>query len=1084
MELILEGSEGCPAGGILSIKVGEMKRQAPLTRVGQPFRFPTSPAELLPLKVDLLMPAAESQTLPMNPAKEIFEVDFGNGLKVKLRQREARELQRPTVDIASMAEAKGLEKEKVELAQSAAEYLEKHDLVRLFQDILHGLLVLKPSDPLGYVEQRLLRNRQLPSGASIGPRMGRDNSLCEASDSSSLCGEQRRRRRSKLATQTKIESLLTSLQSAHENLVMIMPFLPDELRDTLTSNELKQECENHFRALDTKGLKKLTPEDLLPLLVQLTTAKYGRVNDEQCKRFAQIFDANEDGYIQEMEFITLVQFVVITAFLESDEGKQTLEMAKMEEQTYNDFIGMIEEDKERLWAIIPFLPEWLVESVTSEQFMNSCTEQFMSLDKDGSGNLEPEELLPVIELLCQAHPLSIDQEKCKRFVKIFDQHQNGVIMQDEFVEFAQFLAVMNFLTQTAQGQQIREQTGILDNAPKLARIENELKNDERALESMLPKLPTMLVDAITAPSFASTCEASFDVFDTANTGYCITEKLYHIVSQLSAGYPFSVDADTARIYFGYFDQSGSGIITKQKFVRFAKYCIVLSFVAFQRDNEEMMMQEVLMGKEKVDLLLASIKQNIDRLDDIIPTLPDGLKQDLLGQGFTDRCMADFATLDEDGSGNLEEAELVPLLMLLSEAHQLSLTEKHAKDFLGMFDSERNGVITKAEYVNLARFMLIMSYVNTEAGLTSSAFPLQNAEGSDASVEEFLKMIEQDRQVVAKVVPLLPSHVFNYITSDEFVLRCYERFQALDQDRTGVLKPWELITVVAELTRSDRFVVTEEHCKRFTKIFDIYGDGVLRPDEFLEFARFLAIVSFLYSEEGKYLAEDAAKVFDDSKKIEDLLEIMSQNRKNIQYVLPYLPDGFCNALLSSEFQMRCMESFRQLDADGNGTLEPQELYPLIIELAAANKLSIDLDVAKRFTSIFDDAGDGVIRKEEFVNFCRFQMIMAYLAAADSSVDVDSSQALAICNDVANQEITDALRGTSPDHSPRRNYKNLDTEHLAVDADFYQRKSEKLSRENEVLRVRTLELETLCRRLESKMEEQEQRLRHCEVDLRKN
>ena len=97
---------------------------------------------------------------------ERFDVDFGNGVKVNLSQRAASELQRPAVDIGAAAEARGLPAERLAMAQKAASYLEEHDLVRMFQDILHTLLIAKPEGPHAFVEERIARANKLAAKQS------------------------------------------------------------------------------------------------------------------------------------------------------------------------------------------------------------------------------------------------------------------------------------------------------------------------------------------------------------------------------------------------------------------------------------------------------------------------------------------------------------------------------------------------------------------------------------------------------------------------------------------------------------------------------------------------------------------------------------------------------------------------------------------------------------------------------------------------------------------------------------------------------------------------------------------------------
>jgi len=56
------------------------------------------------------------------------------------------------------------------------------------------------------------------------------------------------------------------------------------------------------------------------------------------------------------------------------------------------------------------------------------------------------------------------------------------------------------------------------------------------------------------------------------------------------------------------------------------------------------------------------------------------------------------------------------------------------------------------------------------------------------------------------------------------------------------------------------------------------------------------------------------------------------------------------------------------------------------------------------------------------------------------------------------------------------------HLAVDLEFYQGRSEKLAVENDTLRSQMFRMEESLRRMVSRMDEQDQRLRHADIDLR--
>merc|ERR1719443_1542844 len=99
MEFILQSTEGVPENGVLSIKVGETKRQGSVAKLGQPFRFASSLAEPLPVKVEILSQAAPEQDIVLKPADQELVVDFGGKMKVTLLQRPAQEMQRPLADV-------------------------------------------------------------------------------------------------------------------------------------------------------------------------------------------------------------------------------------------------------------------------------------------------------------------------------------------------------------------------------------------------------------------------------------------------------------------------------------------------------------------------------------------------------------------------------------------------------------------------------------------------------------------------------------------------------------------------------------------------------------------------------------------------------------------------------------------------------------------------------------------------------------------------------------------------------------------------------------------------------------------------
>jgi Ca2+-binding EF-hand superfamily protein len=1033
--------------------------------------------EPLPLKAEILVPACPPQSVMFDPADEKIDVDFGR-MKVMLQQKEAKDNQKAPLDIASTAEAKNLPAEKLSTAQKAASYLEKHDLVRTFQDILHGLLLTTPEDPHAYVEERLARSKKMATkkreadSGNPAPRRGGVNGRASV----------RQTMRGTVGSRNKVDTMLMTLSHCRENLPLILPLLPADLQAQLESPHLITECDQQFKLLDTKKQSRLDPEDLLPVVCQLSGGSATSIGTDQCRQFVSMFDIDDDGMVDANEFVLLVQFVMVAAFLESEEGHATLEHAHIEEKNFDAFLNLVQDDRERLWALIPFLPEWLVGHLTSEEFQISCNQHFDALDVDKSGDLEPLELVSIVQSLSQAHPLTIDYDKCRKFTAVFDVYGNGVIMRDEFVEFAQFLTVMNFLSTTAEGQALRQDMETTDH-DKIANLIAELEAGKDHLADVLHALPAAFVNEITSEGFTKTCLDSFTELDKDGNGVLDPSELFAVIITLAEVKPYHMDMAHCQKFTELFDKDKNGVVSKAEFVELARFITVMSYLDYALAHEEMLAAEVYLGEEKIMKLLDFIHDGVSQLQEIVPFLPPDLIEEMQSPEFIAQCTKDFAQLDADKSGVLEPKELIPVILHLSEAHHFCLTQAHCQHFVDLFDTGGNGVITGEEYINFARFMLVMAFLDTDEGWIMQ-YDMEVAQRqANKDVESVLRMLEQDRKAVHKVLPLLPGELFDELSSDAFVMSCHDHFAELDQMGNGALAPQELIPVIAEMTGSMSCHINAEQCKQFVKIFDLYGDGCLRPDEFLDFSRFLCIMSFIQTEEGKAACQEAMRVMDDSKKVDELIKTMQQDRKQIHQVIPYLPDSLRDDLTSDHFTVECLAFFKELDKDGNGSLDPVELYPMVQSLSNAHESSLDLDQCRQFMAIFDDAKTGVISVEEFVNFARFLIVMAWLRSHEGQ----EVMALA-SSDPAPSRRPEAPVAPSPEHTlppppaPTKDETFMPDAHLAVDCEFYREKAEKAAAENETLRGRLSGMEQLVRTLQDKLEEQERRLRHAQVDLR--
>merc|ERR1719171_434300 len=242
-------------------------------------------------------------------------------------------------------------------------------------------------------------------------------------------------------------------------------------------------------------------------------------------------------------------------------------------------------------------------------------------------------------------------------------------------------------------------------------------------------------------------------------------------------------------------------------------------------------------------------------------------------------------------------------------------------------------------------------------------------------------MRRDKKTIEKVLPCLPEWMVNWLTNPQFEAECLETFAKLDADGNGTLDPAELHPVIVDMCQAHPFSVDLEQCKEFASIFDEDKNGTIDKDEFVDFCLFVVVMCFLSTPEGEEVAVTAECVAESTRSTQEMLEMMRRDKKTIEQVLPFLPEWMVNWLTNPQFEAECLETFAKLDADGNGTLDPAELHPVIVDMCQAHPLSVDLEQCKEFASIFDEDKNGTISKEEFVDFCIFVVVMCFLSSPE-------------------------------------------------------------------------------------------------------
>jgi hypothetical protein len=119
-----------------------------------------------------------------------------------------------------------------------------------------------------------------------------------------------------------VKALLEMLHRGKEGILMCLPHLSSELTEFLQSPAFEADAMREFDKLDWSKTGVLEhPDDVIPVIVELSTGRAQSMDDTQVKRFFEFFDNNEDGKICRDEFVNLVQFVIVNAFLETEDDK-------------------------------------------------------------------------------------------------------------------------------------------------------------------------------------------------------------------------------------------------------------------------------------------------------------------------------------------------------------------------------------------------------------------------------------------------------------------------------------------------------------------------------------------------------------------------------------------------------------------------------------------------------------------------------------------------------------------------------------------------------------------------------------------
>jgi len=459
--------------------------------------------------------------------------------------------------------------------------------------------------------------------------------------------------------------MVTQMAADYAGVPDVLDKVPEEVRDALLSPDFLGMAQAEFEKLDLDGNGVLSPEELGPLIVQMSNEQPWDVTEEHCVRFAAVFDKNQKGVVSFEEFVECLRFVVIMSVLHAPEqDDRTNDSADM-----HSLIEQLSADKAALDQVMDQLPVNVVIRLQTEEFMQAAIGEFDALDVDRNGVLSPEELAPVVANLCQRHPWDVTIDHCQRLAVVFDTDQNGVVSREEFADFVKFCSVMAFLEQQ------------MDRPSPVEWVQNVSKQ----------------------PGFHELCRERFDVCLDIASPEALAGVIQELAGELGAPVKISLQ-DCVRLVSAF---KAPGQIARNDFPD------VFTFVLSSAVLEAESMQPG--PDDRVHDMLTALAEDKTALERMQDELPKWIQQTFSDPEFIDVCSREFDRLDADSNGYLSPAELVPVIVELSNEHPVNITREHCRRLCDLYDRDGKGVVTRGEYVQLVKFVMVMGWLQEATG---------------------------------------------------------------------------------------------------------------------------------------------------------------------------------------------------------------------------------------------------------------------------------------------------------------------------------------------------------------------------------